>query len=96
MVVRAGFGLYYVPSYFWTGSTQGYGQSHALGSHKSDGYTPLNNLDNPFPNGVLPQTGNSLGAMTNVGYSTERLASNRPDPYMDQWMGGLQYAADQE
>ena len=92
LVVRAGFGLYYVPSFLGGGADQGYGQSTPWVTTTSDGYTPLNNLDNPFPNGALPQTGNSLGAMTNVGYGTSGSQYNRPDPYMEQWMAGVQYA----
>jgi hypothetical protein len=92
MVVRAGFGLYYVPSFLGGGADQGYGQSTPWVATASDGYTPLNNLDNPFPTGALPQTGNALGAMTNVGYGTSGSQYNRPDPYMEQWMVGLQYA----
>jgi hypothetical protein len=92
LVVRAGFGVYYVPSFFGQGADQGYGQSTPWVTTTSDGYTPLNNLDNPFPNGALPQTGNSLGAMTNVGYGTSGSQYNRPDPYVEQWMAGIQYA----
>ena len=92
LVVRAGFGLYYVPSFLGQGTGQGYGQSTPWVTTTSDGYTPLNTLDNPFPNGPLPQTGNSTGAMTNVGYGTSGSQLNRPDPYMEQWMVGIQYA----
>lgn len=92
LVVRAGFGTYYVPSYLGGGSTQGYGQSTPWVAVQPNGFTPQSTLDNAFPNGLLPQTGNSLGAMTNVGYSTSGTQSTRPDPYMVQWMGGVQYA----
>ncbi len=92
LVVRAGFGVYFVPSFFGGGPSQGYGQSTPWNAVQSDNYTPLNNLDNPFPNGMLPQTGNSQGAATNVGYSTSGAQHVRPDPYMEQWMAGAQYA----
>ncbi len=92
IVVRAGFGLYYVPSFFGQGAGQGYGQSTPWVTTTSDGYTPMNTLNNPFPTGPLPQTGNSTGAMTNVGYSTNGSEYGRPDPYMEQWMVGIQYA----
>ena len=92
IVARAGFGLYYVPSFFGQGADQGYGQSTPWVATTSDGYTPLNKLDNPFPNGELAQTGNGAGAMTNVGYGTSGSQLNRPDPYMEQWMAGVQYA----
>jgi Carboxypeptidase regulatory-like domain len=92
LVVRAGFGTFYVPSFLSGSSTQGYGQATPWVAVQSDGFTPQNTLNNPFPNGMLPQTGNSLGAATNVGYSTGGTESNRPDPYMIQWMVGVQYA----
>ena len=92
MVVRAGFGLYYVPSFFGQGADSGYGQSTPWVTTTSDGYTPLNTLSNPFPSGALPQTGNSLGAMTDVGYGASGSQYHRPDPYMEQWMVGFQYA----
>ena len=92
LVARAGFGTFYVPSYLGGGSTQGYGQSTPWVAVASNGFTPQDPLDNPFPTGMLPQTGSSLGAMTNVGYSTSGTESSRPDPYMIQWMTGVQYA----
>jgi hypothetical protein len=92
LVVRAGFGLYYVPSFFGQGAGQGFGQSTPWVTTTSDGYTPLNTLSNPFPSGPLAQTGSSTGAMTNVGYATSGSQLNRPDPYMEQWMAGIQYA----
>jgi len=92
LVVRAGFGLYYVPSFFGQGNAEGFGQSTPWVTTASDGYTPLNTLSNPFPNGMLPQTGSSKGALTDVGFSTNGSQLNRPDPYMEQWMAGIQYA----
>ncbi|MBV8820785.1 MAG: TonB-dependent receptor [Acidobacteriaceae bacterium] len=91
LVIRGGFGTFFVPSYLGGGSNQGYGQSTPWVAVQSDGFTPQNTLDNAFPSGPLPQTGNSLGALTNVGYSTSGSESHRPDPYMIQWMGGVQY-----
>jgi Carboxypeptidase regulatory-like domain/TonB dependent receptor len=92
LVVRAGFGTFYVPSYYGGGSTQGFGQATPWVAVQSDGFTPQNTLDNAFPNGLLPQTGSSLGATTNVGFNTSGTESHRPDPYMIQWMTGVQYA----
>jgi len=92
LVVRSGFGMFYVPSFLGGGSTQGYGQSTPWVAVQSDGFTPQNTLDNAFPSGLLPQTGSSLGALTNVGFVTSGTESTRPDPYMIQYMGGVQYA----
>jgi hypothetical protein len=92
LVVRAGFGTFYVPSYYGGGSTQGFGQSTPWVAVQSDGFTPQNALDNAFPSGLLPQTGSSLGALTNVGLDTSGTESHRPDPYMIQYMAGVQHA----
>ena len=80
LVARSGFGLYYVPSFLGQGSTQGYGQSTPWVAVQSDGLTPQNSLDNAFPGGMLPQTGNTLGALTNVGYSTSGSEARRHRP----------------
>jgi hypothetical protein len=92
LVVRAGFGTFFVPSYLGGGSTQGYGQSTPWVALEPNGYTPENTLDSPFPSGPLPQTRSSLGGLTNVGYVTSGTESSRPDPYMVQYMAGVQYA----
>lgn len=92
LVVRAGFGTFYVPSYYGGGSTQGFGQSTPWVAVQSNGFTPQDTLDNAFPSGLLPQTGSSLGPLTNVGFSTGGTEARRPDPYMVQYMGGVQYA----
>jgi hypothetical protein len=92
LVVRAGFGTFYVPSYLGGGSTQGYGQSTPWVAVQSNGFAPQSTLDNAFPSGLLPQTGSTLGAMTNVGLATSGTESHRPDPYMIQYMAGVQYA----
>ena len=91
LVVRAGFGTFFVPSYLGGGSTQGYGQATPWVAVQSNGFTPQNTLDDAFPTGLLPQTGSGLGGLTNVGFSTSGTESHRPDPYMIQWMAGVQY-----
>lgn len=92
LVVRAGYGLYYMASYLGGGSTQGYGQATPWNAVTSNGYTPQQTLDNPFPTGMIPQVGNALGPLTNVGYSTSATQPNRPDPYTEQYMAGVQYS----
>jgi hypothetical protein len=92
LVARSGFGTFFVPSYLGGGSTQGFGQSTPWVAVQPNGFTPQSSLDNAFPNGLLPQTGASLGALTNVGFTTSGTESHRPDPYMIQYMAGVQYA----
>jgi len=92
LVMRAGFGMFYIQSYQLGPSTDGYSQSTPyVGT--IDGITPANLLSNPFPSGVIEPTGRSLGGLQDVGFSVgSALDRNRPTPYMEQWMFGLQYA----
>jgi hypothetical protein len=57
-----------------------------------DGIHPVNLLSNPFPNGLIQPAGKSLGPLTQVGQGLNAVLPTRPTPYMEEWMGGLQYA----
>ncbi|WP_420236583.1 carboxypeptidase regulatory-like domain-containing protein [Telmatobacter bradus] len=50
-----------------------------------DGITPLNTLDNPFPNGFSAAPGASGGLATGAGGQIEGVYQNSPTPYMYQW-----------
>jgi hypothetical protein len=92
LVMRAGFGMFYIQSYQLGLSTDGYSQATPyVGT--VDGITPLNLISNPFPNGLVEPTGRSLGGLLDVGYSVgTALQHTRTTPYVEQWMYGLQYA----
>jgi len=94
LVVRAGGGLFYVQAVeLATGSFPPPGYSQAtpyIGT--ADGFTPQNLLSNPFPNGTLQPTGNSLGGLTNVGLNVQGVNRARPTPYVEQWTFGIQYS----
>jgi hypothetical protein len=48
---------------------------------------------NAFPGGQRPVTGNSLGGLTGVGQTLNPIVEpKRPSAYVEQWMGGVQYA----
>src|SRR5262249_42454016 len=55
------------------------------------GITPASTLSNPFPQGILPITGNSLGGLTSVGQPLSAVVYQRPSPYVEQWTFGIQY-----
>lgn len=55
-------------------------------------HSPGCSLSNAFPNGPVPITGNSLGGLTNVGFSTNAVSPIRKTYYDQQWTYGLQYA----
>jgi hypothetical protein len=92
LVMRAGFGMFYIQSYQLGPSMDGYTQSTPyVGT--VDGYTPVNLLSNPFPNGLIAPTGRSLGGLQDVGFAVgSALEHTRATPYVEQWMYGLQYA----
>ena len=86
-VVRGGYGLFYAPWNYPFPSEENYGQR---------GYTqvttlqqtfprPITTLDNPFPNGLDPVTGNSAGLLTGVGGTVRFIDQNKQDPRVQQW-----------
>ncbi|MBI3470760.1 MAG: TonB-dependent receptor [Candidatus Solibacter usitatus] len=64
--LRAGFGLFFGPIWYDPGQPAGFSQrtSSILFDQNQ---RPINLIDNPFPNGLLPVTGASLGLATNIG-----------------------------
>ncbi|MGA2435586.1 MAG: hypothetical protein ABSG25_09905, partial [Bryobacteraceae bacterium] len=73
-VLRAGYGIYYDPSDMGvignsvSGNFLGYDQyTTATNNVPTSPWLPLEFLRNPFPYGILPQTGNSGGALTDLG-----------------------------
>ncbi len=63
-VLRGGFGRF-TQADFMTGSQNGFSLTTSLVSSTDNGITPYDTLANPFHSGILPPTGNSLGALTN-------------------------------
>lgn len=66
-VIRAGAGLFYHPLVPNTDQSQGFSRSTNSLVAQPNGVTPLFNLDNPWPSGLLAPTGNSLGLNTLLG-----------------------------
>jgi len=94
LVARAGFGMFYTPALEfgdYEGLTlNGFTQfTPYVGT--IDGITPVNLLNNPFPNGLLLPPGKANGALTNVGQATNAIENFRPTPYVEQWTLGFQY-----
>lgn len=50
-----------------------------------DGITPLNTLDNPFPQGFEPPPGASGGLATGAGGQIEGVLQRSPSPYVMEW-----------
>jgi len=88
-VVHGGGGIIYGPSAQAAAGTVGpYGfrvQNTWASTVGNDGITPLNTLDNPFPQGFKPPPGASAGLLTGVGSQIEGVIRNTPIPYSIQF-----------
>lgn len=98
LVWHGGFGIFYGPSThmvsnpalnsdgfypttFWNATTL-----------NGDGNTVmLNSLSNPFPNGINPGSGSSLGPATNVGTTLATAYASQPEPTTYDFNLGFQY-----
>ncbi len=84
-VFRGGYGIFWIPQSFSAQSAAGYSQVTSLTSSINGGYTPYANLSNPYPNGLTPIAGNSLGGLANIGNAiTTTEAGNRSAGYVEQ------------
>ena len=101
MVLRGGYGVFYVPSYYNQGPNIGYSQSTPWVTSLNGGLNPSSTLSgnaslglpSAFANGQIPLTGNSLGGLTDVGFGLNPVVDPiRHSPYVQQWMAGVQYS----
>lgn len=104
-VLRGGFGLFFdsLQTYYLSstnsGSTttitlpqQGYSQTSTVvaPSYSSTGVTITSTLDNPFPNGLTPITGNRAGVNTAIGQDIQFYQPHPHTPYNERWNLGFQ------
>ncbi len=93
LTFRSGYGIFFVPDYYGNGPNIGYSQATPWVTTLNNQLTPNTTLSNAFPNGQVPVTGNSLGALTDVGFGLNPVVNPiRHSPYVEQWMGGIEYA----
>ncbi len=99
LVMRGGFGIFYMTAIEFGLNPLSETQGLALNGFTQftpyvgtlDGFTPLNQLRNPFPVGLLLPTGKTLGDRTFAGLPVNVVERDRPTPYVEQWTLGLQY-----
>jgi Carboxypeptidase regulatory-like domain/TonB dependent receptor-like, beta-barrel len=92
-VVRGGFGLYHLLLVNNTGLgnyNAGFAAQTPLVASIDGGLTPDVTLSNPFPGGIIPAPGSSLGLSTLVGTSVLAGETNLPSPRLYQWTFGVQ------
>ena len=92
LVVRGGGALFFPDQWAGDPTMPGYTQTTSLVSSLNGGLNPSSTLSNPFPQGILPVVGSSLGGLTNVGQNLSTSVFKRPSSYVEQWMFGLQYS----
>jgi len=94
-VFRGGYGIFFNPSTAGGGSPildEGYNKVTSYLTVLSDGATPWSRVSNPLPTGPLQPTGNTLGALTDVGTSTAGpLRKWNQAPYTQTWSVGFQH-----
>ncbi len=90
-VVRGGVGVFYSPGLvrLFNGGNPGFQVTTPFVA-TLDSVTPVGNLANPFPNGLQPLLGSSLGAASLVGTGISALTYDTPLPYSVQWNFGIQ------
>jgi hypothetical protein len=91
LVVHGGFGVFFPTTYLGTPNSIGYSQTTTFISSLDGGINPSSTLSNPFPQGIVPITGNFLGGLTSVGQPLSGVVHQRPSPYVEQWTLGVQY-----
>jgi hypothetical protein len=90
-VFRGGFGIFWVPSSFSATSTTGYSQATNIITSTNNNFTPSASLLNPYPNGLTPIAGNTLGGLTGIGASISTTdPADRSPGYVEQYSFDIQ------
>lgn len=94
LVVRGGYGVFYPPSITccFPGESAGFGAT-TVSPVTLDSISPNSavTIANPWPNGFIPVTGNSLGESQQVGNGVSSNFINRKSSYVQQYLFGLQW-----
>jgi hypothetical protein len=90
-VLRAGAGIFY--SVWWQPfvSLTGFLSQTDIVTTLDGGLTPQDTLTNPFPNGMTPPTGSSLGLRTFLGQSLALYRYDRSNIRNNRWSVGVQH-----
>jgi hypothetical protein len=86
-VLRAGYGIFWAPWQSGVQAAAGYSQRNDI---QQDTLRPITSIDNPFPNGLQPISGNSLGLLTGVGADITFIDPDRDAPRVHQYSVDIQ------
>ena len=84
-VIRGGLGRFVAATFNNGDANQlGYSATTPFIATTDNYYTPASTLDDPFPSGLVPVTGNSKGILTSVGSVESYIDPSNPQPYTDE------------
>ena len=90
-VIRGGYGIFWIPQSFSFQNATGYSQTTSIVTSTNNNYTPISSLENPYPNGLTPLAGNTLGGLAAIGSSiTATDPGNRSPGYVEQMSFDIQ------
>ena len=90
-VLRAGAGLFHAPALdSLSFSSPGFSNVTSSLAAQPNGVTPLFNLSNPFPQGIIQPTGSTLGLATMLGQNISGYARHDSVSYTEQWSADVQ------
>ena len=90
-VIRGGWGIFWIPQSFGAQNATGYSQSTSIVTSTNNNYTPISSLSNPYPNGLTPLSGNSLGGLAAIGQGISATdPGNRSPGYVEQMSFDIQ------
>jgi hypothetical protein len=91
-VLRGGWGLYFSPWNYPAAGTTGWGQIgySATTNIPQPSGVPTVSMSNPFPNGLTPTSGNTLGLLTGTGGDITFIDPNKGAPRVQQYSFDLQ------
>ena len=86
-VIRGGWGISHLPSsgFFVQANRTGFTNVTSMVTSIDGGFTPYNTLTNPFPDGIQPPQGHSLGLLTGIGTSVSGNLRSLKRGYSIQW-----------
>lgn len=91
-VFRAGFGRFVQSNYVANHANQaGYSSTTTFNATTDNYITPATSINNPYPNGLVANTGNSLGIYTSPGSVSSFYTPDIKRQYTDDYSAHMQY-----
>ena len=94
-VIRGGYGLFWAPTMLPNLSeavmgTRGYSAATTYLASTDGNLTPAGSISNPFPNGIVPPQGNSMGLLTGAGGVIDFVDPDAKPGYVQQYSADYQ------